>query len=262
MTMRAAQHLALTVLWASVGSAHAHGGGLDAYGCHHDRKNGGYHCHGGSPAPAPTPAPAPPPPSPAPPPPAPLPTAPRFPLNLNNYVVVKTTVGFGVAPLSQPALVTVVTALRIEFADVWLALDIDGAPGSVYRLYRAAFKRTPDASGLGYHLGFLENHGLGLADIAGNFVRSPEFAASYGQLSNIQFVTLLYANVLGREPDAGGLAFHVDNLERGIYTRAQVLLQFAESPENRSAVAAEIATGIRYEPYVDPAALQRSPFGR
>ena len=25
----------------------AHSGGLDAYGCHHDRKNGGYHCHQG-----------------------------------------------------------------------------------------------------------------------------------------------------------------------------------------------------------------------
>src|SRR2546426_11174143 len=24
-----------------------HGGGLDAYGCHHDRKQGGYHCHRG-----------------------------------------------------------------------------------------------------------------------------------------------------------------------------------------------------------------------
>lgn len=22
-----------------------HGGGLDKNGCHHDRKNGGYHCH-------------------------------------------------------------------------------------------------------------------------------------------------------------------------------------------------------------------------
>ena len=25
--------------------AFAHGGGLNAQGCHHDRKNGGYHCH-------------------------------------------------------------------------------------------------------------------------------------------------------------------------------------------------------------------------
>jgi hypothetical protein len=27
--------------------AYAHGGGLDAYGCHHNRKTGGYHCHRG-----------------------------------------------------------------------------------------------------------------------------------------------------------------------------------------------------------------------
>jgi len=27
--------------------ASAHGGGLDAHGCHHDRKRGGYHCHRG-----------------------------------------------------------------------------------------------------------------------------------------------------------------------------------------------------------------------
>ncbi len=26
---------------------HAHGGGLDGYGCHHDHKHGGYHCHQG-----------------------------------------------------------------------------------------------------------------------------------------------------------------------------------------------------------------------
>jgi hypothetical protein len=27
--------------------AWSHGGGLDAYGCHNDRKHGGYHCHQG-----------------------------------------------------------------------------------------------------------------------------------------------------------------------------------------------------------------------
>ncbi|MGO4813800.1 YHYH domain-containing protein [Cupriavidus sp. 2MCAB6] len=29
------------------GSANAHGGGLDANGCHHNRKTGEYHCHRG-----------------------------------------------------------------------------------------------------------------------------------------------------------------------------------------------------------------------
>jgi hypothetical protein len=27
--------------------AFPHGGGLDAYGCHHNRKEGSYHCHRG-----------------------------------------------------------------------------------------------------------------------------------------------------------------------------------------------------------------------
>ena len=31
-----------------VGPAHAHSGGLNAEGCHNDRKNGGYHCHRGT----------------------------------------------------------------------------------------------------------------------------------------------------------------------------------------------------------------------
>lgn len=31
-----------------------HGGGLNADGCHYDRKNGGYHCHGAKSAQAPS----------------------------------------------------------------------------------------------------------------------------------------------------------------------------------------------------------------
>ena len=37
--------LALAMALAPVTAALAHGGGLDRHGCHHDRKNGGYHCH-------------------------------------------------------------------------------------------------------------------------------------------------------------------------------------------------------------------------
>ena len=42
--------LALLFAWLflSVASpAYPHGGGLDAYGCHNNRKAGGYHCHRG-----------------------------------------------------------------------------------------------------------------------------------------------------------------------------------------------------------------------
>jgi hypothetical protein len=37
----------------------AHSGGTDAYGCHHDRKNGGYHCHRSPPVARATKAPKP-----------------------------------------------------------------------------------------------------------------------------------------------------------------------------------------------------------
>lgn len=37
--------LLATVVFAPL--AFAHGGGLDGYGCHHNRKQGGYHCHRG-----------------------------------------------------------------------------------------------------------------------------------------------------------------------------------------------------------------------
>ncbi|WP_215056864.1 MULTISPECIES: excalibur calcium-binding domain-containing protein [unclassified Lysobacter] len=45
---RAALTWALLCATADVG---AHGGGLNAEGCHHDRKRGGYHCHRGAVAP-------------------------------------------------------------------------------------------------------------------------------------------------------------------------------------------------------------------
>jgi hypothetical protein len=33
---------------AAIAPAYPHGGGLDTYGCHHNRKAGGDHCHRGS----------------------------------------------------------------------------------------------------------------------------------------------------------------------------------------------------------------------
>jgi hypothetical protein len=39
--------LSLFAIVVGAASVYAHGGGLDTHGCHHDRKNGGYHCHRG-----------------------------------------------------------------------------------------------------------------------------------------------------------------------------------------------------------------------
>jgi len=37
----------LGLFLCAITPAYPHGGGLDVYGCHHNRKAGGYHCHRG-----------------------------------------------------------------------------------------------------------------------------------------------------------------------------------------------------------------------
>lgn len=46
--MKIATMTAGSLLFLAPVAASAHSGGLNAEGCHNDRKNGGYHCHRGS----------------------------------------------------------------------------------------------------------------------------------------------------------------------------------------------------------------------
>ena len=115
-----------------------------------------------------------------------------------------------------------------------VALDAAGSAGKAFRLYQAAFNRAPDVPGLGFQMKALDD-GLPLWFVAANFLRSPEFTSTYGSLDDVEFVTQLYANVLHRGPDAGGLAYHLDHLANG-FTRADVVVGFSESPENQAAL--------------------------
>ena len=72
---------------------------------------------------------------------------------------------------------------------------------------------------------------MSLNTISQAFAGSPEFIGTYGSLNNAQFVTLVYSNVLGRAPDAFGLAYWVAQLDGGSMTRGQVMVGFSESPE-------------------------------
>ncbi len=52
----------------------------------------------------------------------------------------------------------------------------------------------------------------GTGSIASGFTDSGEFSAKYGSLTDTQFVTQLYANILDRAPDAAGLASWISSL--------------------------------------------------
>ena len=134
---------------------------------------------------------------------------------------------------------------RLRFSNGVDALDIGVGQigGMAYRIYKAAFNRTPDNGGLKYWMGRMDA-GTSVTDVAAGFIYSAEFIALYG--SNSQdgdFITRVYSNVLGRAPDAGGYNYWVGRLSSGS-TRQRVLAEFSESPENINNVAATIANGI------------------
>lgn len=133
---------------------------------------------------------------------------------------------------------------RIAFANETLALDIDGNAGQAYRVYQAAFNRTPDNDGLKFWIGAMD-HGASLHDVAAGFINSAEFQTLYGSNpGNDQFVTRLYSNVLHRAPDAGGYNYWLGLLDHNNISRTDALVQFSESPENQAGVIGVIQNGI------------------
>lgn len=137
---------------------------------------------------------------------------------------------------------------RLQFGDATIALDIEGSGGQSYRLYQAAFNRTPDLPGLGYWIS-VADHGASLRAMASQFLNSSEFVQTYGALANTQFVTQLYLNVLHRQPDQAGLDYHLHNLDTGATQRVDTLMQFSESAENKLALMGVMENGFQYTPY-------------
>lgn len=133
---------------------------------------------------------------------------------------------------------------RIVFNDRTLAFDVEGNAGQAYRLYQAAFARTPDIGGLSYWVDVLDSGAEDLATVAGEFLRSNEFQQLYGtNVSNGTFLTHLYQNILHRAPDAGGFNYWKGLLDTG-YARDLTLAAFSESAENKANVQTAIDGGI------------------
>ncbi|MCB0971214.1 MAG: DUF4214 domain-containing protein [Acidimicrobiales bacterium] len=109
----------------------------------------------------------------------------------------------------------------------------------VTRLYWAYFKRRPDLGGLTYWVKRYES-GVSLQRISLQFATSSEFRNTYGNTTSTQFVTLVYQNVLEREPEPGGLSYWSKRIDRGT-SRGQVMTSFSESSEGQRVMA----------PYVD-----------
>ncbi len=111
-------------------------------------------------------------------------------------------------------------------------------------LYEAALDRDGDIDlpGLNFWIDAREGEdGFSIVEVAGFFLDNPEFRAAFGEaldptapdyLDDFALVTALYENVLDREADEAGRDFWLSVLERPDVDRAQLVLFFADSPEN------------------------------
>lgn len=175
-----------------------------------------------------------------------------------NYTITSTSTGYVVTDnVGTDGTDTLTNVERLQFSNAKIALDISNNPnacfdlsgpanaGSVYRLYQAAFNRTPDQVGLAYWIG-QGDASMPLTTIAAGFTGSVEFQSTYGNLTDHQFVDQVYLNVLHRAGEPGGTAYWYGQLDTQAQTRQQVLVGFSESTENQAAVIGAIQNGIDY----------------
>ena len=130
-----------------------------------------------------------------------------------------------------------------ESMELRLNFDVTRYAGEIYRMYDSAFNRQADFGGFEH---WVNNRtgGSFMINIANSFINSAEFTLTYGNintLTNTQYITLLYNNVLNRAPDASGLSFWQNLLSNGM-SRAEALLNFSESAEHINIMAGGLNT--------------------
>lgn len=134
---------------------------------------------------------------------------------------------------------------RLKFTDAILAFDL--ASAQAYRLYQAAFDRSPDRAGLSYWVDLMDK-GMSLAEVAWNFIYSAEFKSIYGTAPSTEvLVDRFYENILGRDGDNAGFDYWVNTINDGV-DLMHVLAGFSESSENIENLAPVIGMGINLDP--------------
>jgi hypothetical protein len=130
---------------------------------------------------------------------------------------------------------TIANVERVQFSDQSVNLTVGSLANgisaaqldSLIELYIAYIARVPDADGMAFWINQLKA-GQTLDQIGESFYSSAvQFSSLTGYsaaMTDADFVTLVYRNVLGRsEPDAGGLAFWTSELSTGHSSRGTLV---------------------------------------
>lgn len=124
-----------------------------------------------------------------------------------------------------------------KFTNVSSLTDADMLAFS--ELYVAYFNRAPDATGLLFWGSALAD-GMTMNQIAREFFSQPETQALYGGSSSTgDFVTAVYSNILGRDPDAIGFAYWTDLLDSDAIERSEFILAMLDGAKAATGSAAD-----------------------
>ncbi len=120
---------------------------------------------------------------------------------------------------------------------------VNEVTGDIERTYKTILGRLPDPQGLRFWLAQYAA-GMDLQTIYAHFLASPERQDRYpSDQTDDEFLTQLYLDAFGRSPDASGFEFWQNQLAGGM-TRTRVIEFFADSLEQRDAVAAETSFSL------------------
>ncbi len=128
-----------------------------------------------------------------------------------------------------------VTTKTVDYTVEWEVTGThagsSGTEATIARLYAAYFGRLPETGGFDYWEAELTADPEALIAASNFFSASTEFQDLYGSITNEEFVTLIYRNVMGRTPEPEGFDFWVLQLEQESFTRGEVMLFFSQSDE-------------------------------
>lgn len=113
------------------------------------------------------------------------------------------------------------------------------------KCYLALLQRDPDITSWAQIFKLMQSGTQQLTALTG-FLGTPEYLAAYpSNLTNSNFVTLLYQNLLGRAPDSAGLAYWNFILNIGL-PRSLVLNGFISSPEYDARMSHRVTANLLY----------------
>ena len=106
-------------------------------------------------------------------------------------------------------------------------------------LYEVVLGRSADSSGFEFYSG---TDGTKLIEAANGMLGSDEFTSKFGpvdQMTDSQFLDVMYQTAFNRDADGGGLQFWLDKMAAGM-SRGEIAVRFAYSAEAQATFDTEI----------------------